>query len=145
MEVKTIYIANDGTEFENREECLAYETSLTSECDFVQLYNHDGEPIKWNPDDYDGMWNDLYYIVIEPHREKEVEEWWKNTFYTMLSVSPFENIDYDWSYWLRTDHGDKPTILAFDFNGDDDWVILNEIYSKVRDIVKSLDLVDALS
>ena len=90
MEVKTIYIANDGTEFENREECLAYETSLTSECDFVQLYNHDGEPIKWNPDDYDGMWNDLYYIVIEPHREKEVEEWWKNTFYTMLSVSPFE-------------------------------------------------------
>ena len=36
MEVKTIYIAKDGTEFEEESECLAYEESLTSECDFIQ-------------------------------------------------------------------------------------------------------------
>ena len=145
MEVKTVYIAKDGTEFEEESECLAHEASLTSECDFIQLYDHDGEPIKWNPDNYDDMWNRLYFIVIEPHREEEAEEWWRNTFYTMLGVSPFNDIASDWSYWLRTDHGDEPTILAYDFNGDDDWVVLNEIYSKVRNTIKSLDLVDALS
>lgn len=145
MKMKVTYIANDGTEFENKEECIAHETSLVSECDFVQLYDHNGKPIKWNPDNYDDMYNHLYYIVIEPHHEKEVEEWWRNTFYAMLCVSPFDDIASDWSYWLRTDHGDEPTILAYDFNGDDDWVILNEIYSKVHDTIKSLDLVDALS
>ena len=145
MKMKVTYIANDGTEFENKEECIAHETSLVSECDFIQLYDHDGKPIKWNPDNYDDMWNHLYYIVIEPHREKEVDEWWRNTFYAMLRVSPFDDIASDWLHWLRTDHGDEPTILAYDFNSDDDWVILNEIYSKVRDTIKSLDLVDALS
>ena len=45
MKVKTVYIAKDGTEFEEESECLAHEASLTSECDFIQLYNHDGEPI----------------------------------------------------------------------------------------------------
>ena len=74
MEIKTVYIAKDGTEFEEKSECLAHEASLTSECDFIQLYDHNGEPIKWNPDNYDDMWNRLYFIVIEPHREEEAEE-----------------------------------------------------------------------
>lgn len=63
----------------------------------------------------------------------------------MLDVSPFSDLDYDWSYWVKTDYGDEPTILAYNFNDNDDWVILNEIYSKVRNTIKSLDLVDALS
>lgn len=145
MKAKVTYIANDGTEFENKEECLAYENSFSKMSEFVQFFDQNFLPIKWNPDDYDYMWNHIYYIVIEPHREKEVEEWWGNTFYAQLGVSPFSDLDCDWSYWLRTDHGDEPTILAYDFNDDDDWVILNEIYSNVRNIIKSLDLMDALS
>lgn len=145
MRTKTIYIAIDDKEFETEEECLEYESALAAECDFVKLYNRYGEPIKWNPDNYDDMWNCLYYIVIEPHREEEAEEWWNKTFGTMLDVSPFDDIASNWSYWLRTDHGDEPTILAYDFNGDDDWVVLNEVYSKVRNTIISLDLVGALS
>lgn len=145
MKTKVTYIANDGTEFENKEECIAYENSFSKMSEFVQFFDQNFLPIKWNPDDYEYMWNHLYYIVIEPHREEEVEEWWSNTFYAQLGVSPFSGLDCDWSYWLRTDHGDEPTILAYDFNDDDDWVILNKIYSKVRNAIKDLDLVDALS
>ena len=145
MEMKVIYIANDGMEFENKEECLAYEKSFSEMSEFVQFFDQNFLPIKWNPDDYEYMWNHIYYIVIEPHHEEEVEEWWSNTFYAQLGVSPFSDLDCDWSYWLRTDHGDEPTILAYNFNNDDDWVILNEIYSKVRNTIKDLDLVDALS
>lgn len=145
MKTKVTYIANDGTEFENREECLAHEKSFSKMNKFVQFFDHNFLPIEWNPDDYEYMWNHVYYIIIKPHHEKDVEEWWRNTFYTMLGVSPFDDIASDWSYWLRTDHGDEPTILAYDFNGDDDWVVLNEVYSKVRNTIKSLDLVDALS
>lgn len=145
MEMKVTYIANDGTEFENREECLAHEKSFSEMSEFIQLFDHNFLPIEWNPDDYDRMWNNIYYIVIEPYREAEVEEWWSKTFNTMLGVSPFSDIACDWSYWLRTDHGDEPTVLAYDFNDDDNWVILNEIYSKVRNTIKDLNLVDALS
>lgn len=145
MKTKVTYIANDGTEFENKEECLAYEKSFSEMSEFVQFFDQNFLPIKWNPDDYEYMWNHIYYIVIEPHREKEVEEWWGNTFCAMLGVSPFGDLDYDWSYWLKTDHGDEPTILAYDFNDDDNWIILNEIYSKIRNTIKDLDLVDALS
>lgn len=145
MKTKVTYIANDGTEFENKEKCCAYENSFSKMSEFVQFFDQNFLPIKWKPNDYEYMWNHIYYIIIELHREEEVEEWWSDTFYAQLSVSPFDNLDCDWSYWLRTDHGDEPTILAYDFNNDDDWVILNQIYSKVCNIIKKLDLVDALS
>lgn len=145
MEIKTTYIANDGTEFEDREECLAYETSLTSECNFIQLYDHDGELIEWNPNNYDDMWNRLYYIIIEPHREEEAEEWWTNSFGAMLNVDPFYEMDNDWKAWKHHDHCDEPTVLVFDFGGNDSWIIFNEVYDEVKGIVRGLDLVDALS
>lgn len=145
MEVKTVYIAKDGTEFEEESECLAHEASLTSECDFIQLYNHDGESIEWDPDNYGDMWNRLYFIVIEPHREEEAEEWWINSFEAMLGVNPFGEMGNDWEAWKCHYHGDEPTVLAFDFAGNDSWVIFNEIYDEVKGIVRGLDLVDALS
>ena len=146
MITKTIYVANDGTEFETEDECLQYESSLTAMSEFVQFYDHNFQPIEWNPENYESMWDHLHYIVIEPHREAEVEEWWGKTFCTMLGVSPFGDLECDWSCWLKVDHGDEPTILAYDFDGgNSDWVILNEIYSKARNIIKSLNLVDALS
>jgi hypothetical protein len=145
MKTKVTYIANDGTEFENKEECLAYEKSFSEMSEFVQLFDQDFLPVEWNPNDYERMWNHTYYIVIEPHREEEVEEWWNNTFCAMLGVSPFGDLERDLSHWLKTNHGDEPTILAFDFCGNDDWVILNNIYHEAKVITKGLNLVDALS
>ena len=145
MEMKVTYIAIDGTEFEDREECLQYESSFTAMSEFVQLYDRDFSPVEWNPENYEDMWNHIYYIVIEPHREKEVEEWWDNTFSAQLGVSPFGHLDSDWSRWLKTGHGDEPTIIAYDFNEDTDWVILNKIYSKACNTIKYLGLAGALS
>ena len=145
MEMKVTYIANDGTEFENREECLAYEKSFSEMSDFIQLYNRDGKPIEWNPNNYDDMWNRLYYIIIEPHREEEAEEWWTNSFGAMLNVDPFYEMDNDWKAWKHHDHGDEPTVLVFDFGGNESWIIFNEVYDEVKGILHGLDLVDALS
>lgn len=144
MEIKTIYIADDGTEFEDEDECLQYESSLTTECEFVQLYDRDFNPITWNPENYDSMWNRLYYIVIKPHHEEEVEEWWQSSFGMMLNVNPFDDFNAEWYDWKRLDHGDEPTIIAFDFCGNNDWIILNNVYHEVKAITKGLNLVDAL-
>ena len=145
MEMKVTYIANDGTEFENMEECLAYEKSFSEMSDFIQLYDRDGKPIEWNPNNYDDMWNHLYYIIIEPHREEEAEEWWTNSFGAMLNVDPFYEMDNDWKAWKHHDHGDEPTVLVFDFGGNESWIIFNEVYDEVKGILHGLDLVDALS
>lgn len=145
MEMKVTYVANDGTEFENEEECLAYEKSFSEMSEFVQFFDQDFSSVEWNPEDYDRMWNYIFYIVIEPHREKEVEDWWNKTFYNMLGVSPFYELDYDWRHWLKSNHGDEPTILVYNFNGNQVWEIFNEIYTKINETVKRLDLVDALS
>lgn len=147
MEMKVTYIANDGTEFEDREECLAYEKSFSEMSEYVQLFDCEFKPIEWNPENYERMWNYTYYIVIEPHREEEVEEWWGKTFCTQLGVSPFGDLDLDWNRWKKNDHGDEPTILAYSFNDNnsDEWIILNELYTEVLRTIKGLDLVDALS
>ena len=145
MRKKVVYVAIDETEFDDREECLQYEASLTQMSEFVQLCDLNGEPIEWNPGDYDSMWNRLYYIVIEPHREQEVEDWWANSFGAMIGVDPFSEIMGEWKAWKRRDHGDEPTVLAFDFDGNDSWIIFNEVYNDAKNVVRILDLVDALS
>ena len=145
MKTKVTYIANDGTEFENEEECLVYEKSFSEMNEFVQFFDQNFLPVEWNPENYDSMWNHTYYIVIEPHREAEVEEWWDKTFSTQLGVSPFSELDHEWKRWKKDDHGDEPTILAYEFCNSDDWCILNEVYAEMKDVVRGLDLVDALS
>ena len=142
---KITYIAFDGEEFETKEACAAYEKKFSEMNEHVQLFAADFSPIEWTPGNYDSMWDNLSYIIIEPHYEEEVAVWWSNTFYPMLGVSPFSYLGRIWSDWLKTDHGDEPTILTYDFNNDGEWVILNEIYYKVHNAFKRLDLVDALS
>ena len=145
MEMKVTFIAIDGTDFEDREDCLQYESSLVTMCEFVKIYDRNFHPIPWNPEDYDSMWNHLYYIVIEPHHEDEAEEWWRNSFGTMLGISnPFDDFNEEWRAWKRHDHGDEPTIVAFDFCGNDDWIIFNNTYYEAKEVIKGLNLVDAL-
>ena len=145
MEMKVTYIACDGTEFEDREECLAYEGSLSKMSEYIQLFDREYNPIEWNPENYERMWNYTYFIVIEPHREEEAEEWWNKTFCATLGVSPFGDLDLDWKRWKKHDHGDEPTVLAYDFCGNDDWIIFNEFHNEVKETLRGLDLVDALS
>lgn len=135
---KITYIAFDGEEFETKEACVAHEESLSKMSEHVRLFAADFSPIEWNPEDYDGMWSNLTYIVIEPHHEEEAEEWWDNTFHEMLGISPFDDLAYGWRQWKKTHHDDKPTILVYDFLGSGYWEIFNEIYAKVNKIANAL-------
>lgn len=143
--MKVTYVAFDGTEFEDQEECLQYEASLNTMCEHARFYDRYFKPIEWNPANYYSMWQDMYYIVIEAHHNQGVEEWWDSTFKNMLGISPFEEIDDEWCDWKYRDHGDEPTILAYDFCGNNGWIIFNTFYNEAKEIVKRLDLVDALS
>lgn len=135
---KITYIAFDGEEFESKEACAAHEKSLSETSEHVRLLTADFTPIEWNPEDYDGMWNKLTYIVIEPHYEEEVENWWNDTFYEMLGVSPFYELGHEWEIWKRTHHDNKPTILAFGFGGAEYWENFNKIYAETNKIAKRL-------
>lgn len=137
---KITYIAFDGEEFDSKEACAAHEKSLSVMNEHVRLLAADFSPIKWNPEDYDGMWDNLSYIVIEPHHEEEAEEWWNNTFYEMLSVSPFDELSLGWRQWKKNHRDDKPTILVYNFLGGGYWEIFNEISAKVDKIAKGLGI-----
>lgn len=135
---KITYIAFDGEEFESKEACAAHEKSLSDMSEHIRLFDADFSPIEWNPEDYDGMWNNLTYIVIEPHHEEEIEEWWNKTFYEMLGVSPFYELDYEWEAWKRTNHNDEPITLVYGFQGNGYWEILNNIHTEANKIAKGL-------
>ena len=146
MKKKITYIAFDDTEFNSKEECEAYENSMAKANDYIHLYDRYGKRIEWNPNDYDSMWNHLYYIVIEPHKEEEAEKWWEDSFNKMLCIGSLSELtEDDWDNWKHQDHGDEPTILAFDFNYNDSWIIFNTLYKEVKEVAKRLNLVDALS
>ena len=135
---KITYIAFDGEEFETKEACAAHEESLSKMSEHVRLFAADFSPIEWNPGDYSGMWDELAYIVIKPHHEEEAEEWWDNTFFEMLNVSPFKDIGYDWKMWKKGSHGNKPVVLVYDYLGSGYWEIFNNIYAEVNKIADAL-------
>lgn len=135
---KITYIAIDGEEFETKEACIAHEESLPKMNEHVQLLDRDLIPIRWTPENYESMWDNLTYIIIEPHREEEAENWWNETFYEKLGVSPFNDINYEWKLWKRTSHDNKPVVLIYDFQDCGYWEIFNNIYSKVNKIANAL-------
>ena len=63
MTKKTIYIANDGTEFENKKECREYENryKLLSNSPEVMFFDEDLEPLaKYSIKDDDDFWYNLF-------------------------------------------------------------------------------------
>ena len=63
------YIANDGTEFDNKEECMAYEAEQANL--FQQLKNNvlafdkDGKVLVFdNEDDFMEIYDQIFYLVI---------------------------------------------------------------------------------
>lgn len=71
MEKKIIYVADDGTEFEDDQECLAHERHLQVDAlgDHLRLWDEDMKPL--DPTEEDAL-TDAYFIYADT---SEAREW----------------------------------------------------------------------
>lgn len=97
MKEKMIYIADDGREFDNREECERYEEEMDNTMDYIKFYDRHANEIKLEPLDkrsfiqyckYDQikhyncltiLLDDVFYIHVSKNiptkeEEKQVED-----------------------------------------------------------------------
>ena len=68
METITIYVAFDGAQFDNEEDCANYEleTKAKDYIEYFTLYDYDRKPIKFCADDE--ILADVFYIVIKDEK-----------------------------------------------------------------------------
>ena len=108
MKEKMIYIADDGREFDNREECERYENEMDNTMDYIKFYDRQRREIKLEPLDkrsfiqyckYDQaehynyltiFLEDVYYIHVSKNiptkeEEKQVEEYLYVIFNEIIS------------------------------------------------------------
>lgn len=91
---KTTYIAFDGTEFENKKECMKYENQLISEGKSIILWNIYGDKIiDLSPDIFDDICYDICFIYVGSEEDKKflsdnlpfTIEWDNDNFYFLSS------------------------------------------------------------
>ena len=68
MKEKMIYIADDGREFDNREECERYENEMDNTMDYIKFYDRRKNEIKLEPLDKDSFIQYCKYDQIEPYK-----------------------------------------------------------------------------
>lgn len=69
MTIEYTYIADDGTEFDNEEECRAYEDALKVQFDSVVIFDENKNILSHDWEEIEG--NDFYIVIVaaEPARE----------------------------------------------------------------------------
>lgn len=91
---KTTYVAFDGTEFENKKECMKYENQLISEKKSIILWNIYGDKIiDLSPDIFDDICYDICFIYVGSEEDKKflsdnlpfTIEWDNDNFYFLSS------------------------------------------------------------
>lgn len=139
---KTVYVAFDGEEFEDEQECLAYEKKAEAPPDFIQLFDENYHPVEWRPDNFDRMWEKMYIVIVAPGHDAEARQWFHDTFYEASGCTPFFDL-YMWDDWCDQ-HGDEPTVIIYDYEDCGEWTIFNLRYHNAKETARRLDLVDAL-
>ncbi|MBQ6397391.1 MAG: hypothetical protein IJI06_04485 [Oscillospiraceae bacterium] len=69
MEIRYTYIADDGTEFDNEEECRAYEDALKVSFSSVVIFDENKNILSHDWEEIEG--NDFYIVIVDkPEAEK---------------------------------------------------------------------------
>ena len=113
MEKKIIYIADDGTKFDNEPSCVAYERSLLVDnlSDHLRLWDEDMNPIDFKKKD---ALEDAYFIYADT-----------------LEAREFVNAECDIYDELGWD-----TVYAGYLN--DNWVDLEDLYDTILKIMAAM-------
>lgn len=114
MEIITKYVAFDGMEFDNEEDCANYEfETKAKECiEYFTLYDRNRKPIKFCVDDE--VLADVFYIVIKDEKAfLFLDDWMTDCgYYSTIGKSAYnQNIknyvglwmwdeqEEDWKHW----------------------------------------------
>ena len=121
MTEKTVYIAFDGEEFEDYNECERYESKELQNKyeESLFVYNKDGKKISLDEDYY--LCQDSYYITC---KTKEALDYLNKIFDGYVNT-----IDYD---------GKFPASFYYDFTADR-W---KEIATHIKELQKEIDMLN---
>ena len=76
--MKTVYVADDGTEFESEKECREYEKKITDliyEFGYsIHAYDEDGEPVELDddPENWEDSFQKIEYIKFDSQKAIDV-------------------------------------------------------------------------
>lgn len=133
MTEKVIYIADDGTEFEDEDECRGYETTqeLLPLFKKVQMWN-DCEELIPTPTN----WAEIEIALEEIHfiRGSGIEELWD-----VIYNADLETKILDYESFRNVVYGANNTDLLM-FDGDADcWVNVNYLFDEYRKILRNFN------
>lgn len=128
--MKTIYVANDGEQFENKEECIEYEKDQEKKYNLseVIILNKKGEVLKTrNRAECYSACADAHYILVKSEEDyKKIQTINREAGYS--DIFPRYNEKYE----------GKENVYAYEYmNRDCEWVDLNFLLQKVKE-----DIVD---
>ena len=78
MRIETTYYAFDDTEFDNAEECLAYEEPIKQLLDSCVFLNSDKEEI--TKDNLEDVQGNCFYIYVKSEKANELFPWMYDTY-----------------------------------------------------------------
>lgn len=98
----TLYIADDGTEFDCEEDCREYECGQRLGEMNIMFYNADGEVIP--KDRLEHEWEHVFYVDIESHSDLEalLNMVWRND----IDLPSVDEID-DVGHWVYDEDNDR--------------------------------------
>ena len=127
---KVIYIADDGTEFENEDDCHEYEMTqdLLPLFEKVQMWDCCEDPIPTPTN-----WEEIENALDEMHfvRGSGVEELWDAIYSADLE---HQMLDYN-SFCREAGNATDADLLMFD-NEVDCWINVNALFEEYRRILK---------
>lgn len=105
--MRILYIANDGTEFENEWDCEAYEEAQNHpEITNVVFYDKNNCPYKVGSDLFDDdIYNDCEKVLIHDEKEYEAFQWLARE----CGWCEFQNQIKSPGLWVR--HSEEKTLL----------------------------------
>lgn len=117
MTIKTVFIANDGKEFEDEYECQCYELSMEvrKTCGALKFFDEDGKKLEVSPRAVD----EVFFVVAENDFAVEVAQ---KVFAEGGYVSPWDCGTYDPGYYVYV--GDRRDMFRaewLDFNDIEDF------------------------
>ena len=103
------YIANDGTEFNNEKECVAYEEELANRFqevkDYVLALDSSGDILLFdNEDDFMNIYENISYLIITTNISPECVQFIEDCGYcaipTKRGAYHYNNASFEWDNYL---------------------------------------------
>ena len=109
MEKIVKYVAFDGTEFDDEDECVDYEleTKAKEYTEYFALYDHDRKPIKFSADDR--VLDHTTYIIVKDEKAISFLDDWMNYYGCLRTIGKStdrENIVNCVGLWMWDDKED---------------------------------------